>query len=55
MLSAVPKSTLPRPPCQAFSQIGKRNCLDDDRGMLLFEIPSLAGVFAPQSNFILTG
>jgi DNA (cytosine-5)-methyltransferase 1 len=36
------------PPCQAFSQIGKRQCLEDDRGMLLFEMTRFAEVFRPK-------
>jgi len=40
------------PPCQAFSQIGKRQCLDDERGMLLFEIARFAKVFRPKAILI---
>lgn len=40
------------PPCQAFSQIGKRQCLDDDRGMLLFEMVRFAEVFHPKTILI---
>jgi DNA (cytosine-5)-methyltransferase 1 len=40
------------PPCQAFSQIGKRNSLNDDRGMLLFEMLRFAEVFRPQAIMI---
>ncbi|MFB2834832.1 DNA cytosine methyltransferase [Floridanema evergladense] len=36
------------PPCQSFSQIGKRKCLEDDRGMLLFEMTRFADVFRPK-------
>ena len=36
-------------PCQAFSQIGKRHSLDDERGMLLFEIIRFAEVFKPRT------
>ena len=37
------------PPCQAFSQIGKRACLDDERGMLLFEILRFAEILQPKA------
>jgi len=40
------------PPCQAFSQIGKRQCLDDERGMLLFEMTRFAEVFRPKAILI---
>ncbi len=40
------------PPCQAFSQIGKRQCLEDERGMLLFEMTRFAEVFRPKSILI---
>jgi DNA (cytosine-5)-methyltransferase 1 len=40
------------PPCQAFSQIGKRNSLSDDRGMLLFEMLRFAEVFRPKALMI---
>ena len=40
------------PPCQAFSQIGKRKCLDDERGMLLFEMTRFADVFRPKAILI---
>lgn len=40
------------PPCQAFSQIGKRQALADDRGMLLFEIIRFAKVFRPKAILI---
>jgi DNA (cytosine-5)-methyltransferase 1 len=36
------------PPCQTFSQIGKRKCLEDERGMLLFEMTRFAEVFRPK-------
>jgi DNA (cytosine-5)-methyltransferase 1 len=36
------------PPCQAFSQIGKRLSIQDERGMLLFEMPRFAKVFRPK-------
>lgn len=35
-------------PCQSFSQIGKRECLDDARGMLLFEFVRFAEAFKPK-------
>ena len=40
------------PPCQAFSQIGKRACLDDERGMLLFEMVRFAEAFHPKAILI---
>ncbi|HET9918505.1 MAG TPA: DNA cytosine methyltransferase [Ktedonobacteraceae bacterium] len=40
------------PPCQAFSQIGKRASLNDERGMLLFEMVRFAEVFRPQAILI---
>lgn len=36
------------PPCQAFSLIGKRKSLDDDRGMLLFKMAEFASIFQPK-------
>jgi DNA (cytosine-5)-methyltransferase 1 len=36
-------------PCQSFSQIGKRECLDDERGMLLFEFIRFARTFKPKA------
>ena len=36
------------PPCQSFSLIGKRQCLHDDRGILLYKIPEFAEVFQPK-------
>jgi DNA (cytosine-5)-methyltransferase 1 len=39
-------------PCQSFSQIGKRQFLDDERGMLLFEFIRFAGVFKPKAIMI---
>ena len=35
------------PPCQPFSQIGKRSGLRDDRGMLVFEMARFASAFRP--------
>lgn len=35
-------------PCQSFSQIGKQMSLEDDRGLLLFEIPRFAEVMRPK-------
>jgi len=39
-------------PCQAFSQIGKRGFLDDERGLLLFEFIRFAEVFRPKAILI---
>lgn len=36
-------------PCQSFSQIGKRECLEDERGMLLFEFVRFAEAFQPKT------
>jgi DNA (cytosine-5)-methyltransferase 1 len=36
------------PPCQAFSAIGKKNSLSDERGMLLFEMVRFAKAFRPK-------
>ncbi|GAA6618440.1 DNA cytosine methyltransferase [Scytonema sp. NUACC26] len=35
-------------PCQSFSQIGKRGCLEDERGTLLFEFVRFAQVLQPK-------
>lgn len=40
------------PPCQAFSQIGKRGSLEDERGELLFQMIRFAEVFRPQAIMI---
>ncbi|MEN9609920.1 MAG: hypothetical protein RLZZ628_734 [Bacteroidota bacterium] len=40
------------PPCQAFSQIGKRHSLKDDRGLLLFEMVRFAAAFRPKALMI---
>jgi len=40
------------PPCQAFSQIGKRHSLNDERGLLLFEMTRFAEVFQPRAILI---
>ena len=40
------------PPCQAFSQIGKRHSLCDARGMLLFEMVRFAQAFQPKAIMI---
>jgi DNA (cytosine-5)-methyltransferase 1 len=40
------------PPCQAFSQIGKRLSLNDERGMLLFEMTRFAKVLRPKAILI---
>lgn len=39
-------------PCQSFSQIGKRGCLEDERGMLLFEFVRFAKVLQPKAILI---
>lgn len=39
-------------PCQSFSQIGKRNYLEDERGMLLFEFVRFAQAFSPKAIMI---
>lgn len=40
------------PPCQAFSLAGKRNSINDPRGMLLFEVIRFAEAIKPQAVFI---
>jgi DNA (cytosine-5)-methyltransferase 1 len=40
------------PPCQAFSQIGKQESLDDERGMLLFEMIRFAEAFRPRAILV---
>lgn len=40
------------PPCQAFSQIGKRGSMSDERGMLLFQMIRFAEVFKPRAILI---
>lgn len=35
-------------PCQSFSQIGKRGCLEDERGTLLFEFVRFASALQPK-------
>lgn len=40
------------PPCQPFSQIGTKNGLDDERGLLLFQIVRFAKAFQPKVIFI---
>jgi len=37
------------PPCQSFSLAGKQRGLDDERGMLLFEMARFASVFKPKA------
>lgn len=37
------------PPCQAFSLCGKQKSLDDERGMLLFQMVRYAEVFRPRA------
>ncbi|QYX32182.1 DNA cytosine methyltransferase [Sphaerospermopsis torques-reginae ITEP-024] len=39
-------------PCQSFSQAGKHESLDDERGLLLFEFVRFAEVFQPKVIFI---
>lgn len=36
------------PPCQSFSQIGKQQGLEDERGLLLFEMPRFAKALRPK-------
>lgn len=36
------------PPCQPFSQIGKKKGLEDERGLLLFQMTRFAEVFQPK-------
>lgn len=40
------------PPCQAFSLIGKRGSLEDDRGVLLLKMIEFAKVFLPKAVLI---
>ncbi len=40
------------PPCQSFSQIGKQQGLNDERGLLLFEMVRFARVMKPKAIFI---
>lgn len=40
------------PPCQAFSQIGKRHSLNDERGLLLFEMVRFAESMHPKAIMI---
>lgn len=40
------------PPCQAFSQIGKQEALQDERGLLLFQMTRFAEVFQPKAILI---
>jgi DNA (cytosine-5)-methyltransferase 1 len=37
------------PPCQSFSQIGKRGSLDDERGLLVFEMVRFAAALRPKA------
>lgn len=37
------------PPCQSFSQIGKQKALDDERGLLLFQMIRFAEAFRPRA------
>ena len=40
------------PPCQPFSQIGKKKGLEDERGLLLFQMTRFAETFQPKVIFI---
>lgn len=40
------------PPCQAFSQIGKQLALDDERGLLLFQMIRFADALRPKAILI---
>lgn len=40
------------PPCQSFSQIGKQHSLNDERGLLLFEMTRFAEAFRPKAIMI---
>lgn len=40
------------PPCQPFSQIGKKKGLEDERGLLLFQMIRFAEAFQPKVIFI---
>ena len=40
------------PLCQSFSQIGKQKGLDDERGLLLFEMVHFARIMKPKAIFI---
>jgi DNA (cytosine-5)-methyltransferase 1 len=40
------------PPCQAFSQIGKQLALDDERGLLLFQMVRFAKILRPKAILI---
>lgn len=40
------------PPCQPFSQIGKKKGLEDEKGLLLFQMTRFAEVFQPKVIFI---
>ena len=40
------------PPCQAFSQIGKKKSLKDERGLLLFQIIRYAKIIQPRAIMI---
>lgn len=40
------------PPCQAFSQIGKQKSLEDERGLLLYQMIRFAEAFSPRAIMI---
>lgn len=40
------------PPCQPFSQIGKQKGLEDERGLLLFQVSRFASVLKPRAILI---
>jgi DNA (cytosine-5)-methyltransferase 1 len=40
------------PPCQAFSQIGKQKSLEDERGLLLYQIIRFAKVLSPKAIMV---
>ena len=40
------------PPCQAFSQIGKQKSLEDERGLLLYQMIRFAEAFNPRAIMI---
>lgn len=40
------------PPCQSFSQIGKQKGINEERGLLLFQMIRFAQIFQPKAIFI---